>query len=186
MDKRYKRHLASVSSVQKTSSSSVVKTGPVPGNDTFTRHHRRASWHGKMKQEDDSPPSGPAYPMGAGFETGSEESLSSSVADSSCYDGFDETSKIEEGRLDQINDVQDNDHMNDFTTATEHDSALPNEMRAIIQERVQQYKSQMMEIWMKEAEEKIVAMEQDYMKKMNTQKLYHLSTSSEKGPETFV
>ena len=180
MDKRYKKHLASVSSVQKTSSNGI---GPQPTMDTFTRHHnRRASWHGKMKQDEtDNPPSGPAYPLGSGFESGSEESLSSSVADSTYCDDATESGILEEQHTDQ---VQDNE-LDAF--ADKDDSAvLPVEMKAIIQERVQQYKSQMMELWMKEAEEKIAAMEQDYMRKMNNQKLFHLSSNGEKGPETFV
>ena len=71
------------------------------------------------------------------------------------------------------------------------DHALSPEMKAIIQQRLQQYKSQMMEALMREAEEKIAAMERDYTHKMatNKQKLFHMPVSPAKSldsSETFV
>ena len=124
--------------------------------------------------------------------------MASSVADSSCCDAFgtmdgknsDESTNVtEQSRLDQSND-SNQDLEEDQTN--EDDPALSAGMKEIIQERVQQYKSQMMELWMKEAEEKIAAMEQQYMMKMKAtagQNLYHLSPTRAKGldrSETFV
>ena len=153
-----------------------------------------------MKGSDTSePPSGPAYLLGgSGFDSGSDESLTSSLADSSVCDGFGTVGEspkstiTQQNRLDQINDVhqeEGEEQVKDFTGVVDDDSALPVDMKAIIQDRVQQYKDQMMELWMREAEEKIAGLEQEYIKKMNSQKLYHLPSNQMKGPdrsETFV
>ena len=188
MEKRYKRQLASVSSIHQTSSNGVVKD-PTPSTDNVRQpgHNRRASWHGKMKQEDDdSPPSGSAYPLGSGFDSGSEESLASSIADTSFQNGNEpgdspepSASEQNRGNLDKVDYIQDKEPcLSDFMS--EDDSALPPEMRAIIQERIQQYKTQMMELCMKEAEKKMAIMEQQYMGKMKR----HLPTQDQ--PEPFV
>lgn len=194
MDKRYKRHLASVSSLQKTSSNNCPAPMPHPQNDTFSRkHNRRSSWHGKM--DETTPPSGPAHPIGEGFDSGSEESLSSSVADSSFHDNVSNVTvdspvpnDNEQNRLDEVNDSRhDDDQLDDFTGGD--DPTLPAEMKAIIQQRLQQYKAQMMEALMREAEEKIAAMEKNYANKMSSNMLYHLPASPAKSldrSETFV
>ena len=137
------------------------------------------------------PPSGPARPIGEGLDSGSDESLSSSVANNSYHDDVTGDSHVpndNENRLDEVNDSCHDDDQSDDIVGGD-DPTLPTEMKAIIQQRLEQYKAQMMEALMKEAEEKIAAMEKDYASKMGSNMLYHLPASPAKSldhSETFV
>lgn len=207
MEKRYKRQLASVSALHKTSSNST--TGGRPINLGAKSHKRRSSWHGKMdnRSEDDAPPTGIVNLLENGFESGSDESLNSSVAGSSCYNDDYESSESPEpipselnpetdssgiitpNSLDEVEDIHafNNPSLVDFMIGEETVS-LPPEGK-LIKERIQEYKARMMDYLMLQAEERMSAMEEEYKTKIdNAQRLYHLPGEEKalERSETFV
>lgn len=170
MERKYKKQLASASSLHAPSNgSSQQLLKPMDTSSPARLHNHRASWHGNTRNNGGSE----GGMLGDGFNSGSEESLNSSVADSTCSSSV-------------FNSTVDSE-LNDSKTEN-NSSALTGEMQVMIKEQVQQYKSQMMEVWMKEAEEKMAAMEQSYLQKISSQqKLFHLqSANGVDKSETFV
>ena len=103
IEKRYQRQLASMSSKndpQRTKTNSFTEPDSLL---TSQGHIRRASWHGNLELcdreqfNDDS--------LGTGFESGSEESLLSSVADSSCYNEGTETPEPDNKNIENIDEL---------------------------------------------------------------------------------
>ena len=154
--------MSSKNDPQRTKTNSFTEPDSLPTNQG---HMRRASWHGNLELcdreqfNDDS--------LGTGFESGSEESLLSSVADSSCYNEGTETPEPDNKNIEDIDELH-KPRLADFMPTENEAASLSGDANDLIQSRIQEYKSRMMEYLMERAELQITNMEKKFDKKLRT------------------
>ena len=175
--------MSSKNDPQRTKTNSFTEPDSLPTNQG---HMRRASWHGNLELcdreqfNDDS--------LGTGFESGSEESLLSSVADSSCYNEGTETPEPDNKNIEDIDELH-KPRLADFMPTENEAASLSGDANDLIQSRIQEYKSRMMEYLMERAELQITNMEKKFDEKLRTlqrQQSMQPSHISHTPSETFV